>query len=521
MTSSKTLFYLCLSFVVGIALESIIKIPQIFLWGFLFIGISLIAASFFTKKEAAIAGFCLLFLVLGVIRLQISEFNIINDKLSKLNDGPDKITLIGQIISEPKIKDASQTLRVKVKGTDSVVQITLDRYPEYNYLDTVKITGKLKSPPEFTDFNYKNYLLKDGIYSMMSFPKTELVSMEHHYNAFTFLYEKVLLFKRALKKSILINFSPPQSFILEGITLGNDSNMPQETRAKLNATGLSHLTAVSGSNVIILSTIMMTFLLALGFWRGQAFYFSLTFIWFYIVITGFSASGVRAVIMASIFLLAQKLGRQNTSSRIIVFAGALMLLQNPLLLLYDVGFQLSFVASMGIIHIKPIIDNLMRGRKNTEINLLTPSTWLRTSSLGAGAESRGIKKLKKFFLDIFSITLAAQIATFPLIAYNFKNISLIAVLTNLLIIPTVDLVMVFGFLAAILGIFSNILGFIFSIPAWLLLSYFMKIVDIFYQPWTVVAIEKLPWFWLPIYYTVLIFLIKYLERIQKPKFLGY
>ncbi|MDO8530005.1 MAG: ComEC/Rec2 family competence protein [bacterium] len=504
MSPSKALFYFCISFILGITFQSFIKIPQIFLWGFLFAGVCCVAISFF-KKEVMIAGFCLLFLVVGASRLQISEFTILHDELSKLNDGPEKITLAGRVISEPKVKDTSQSLRVKIADTKSIVLVTMDRYPEYHYLDEVKVTGKLKSPPEFEDFNYKNYLAKEGIYSVMSFPATELVSGKHAYHPLSFLYEKILVFKGALKKSILVNFSPPQSFILEGIMLGNDSNMPEETRAKLNATGLSHLTAISGSNVIILSSIMMIFLLALGLWRGQAFYLSIIFIWLYIIITGFPASGVRAVIMATLFLLAQKFGRQHTSSRIIVLAAALMLLENPLLLLYDAGFQLSFLASMGIIHIKPIIDNLMRARNDAEIN----------------AKSRKNKKLKKFFLDIISITLAAQIATLPLLAYHFKAISLVSLFTNLLVIPIVDLVMIFGFLAAMVGIFSNLLGFIISIPAWLLLSYFIKVMEIFYHPWGVASITSVPWILLPAYYISLAFLVKYLNKILKPKFLGF
>ena len=181
MTPSKTLFYLCISFIVGITLQSFIKIPQILLGGFLLLAIFVIFLSFLHqiysiilqnyRIDLVVTGFCLLFLALGIARLQISEFNILNDTLSIHKDTGGKITLIGQVISEPKIKDTSQTLIVKIRGTNSAVLVTMDRYPEYKYLDTIKITGRLKSPPEFQDFNYKNYLQKDDIYSVMGFPK--------------------------------------------------------------------------------------------------------------------------------------------------------------------------------------------------------------------------------------------------------------------------------------------------------------------------------------------------------------
>ena len=496
MTPSKILFCLCISFIVGIFLESLIKIPQIFLWGFLLCAVFLIAISFFSKKEMAIIGFCILFLVLGILRVQISEFSISNNKLSTLNDKPDKITLTGQIIAEPDVRDSTQKLKLKVG--ESIILVTAQRYPEYYYLDTIKITGKLKTPIVFDSFNYKNYLMKDGIYSVMDFPKIELLSKSHDYHIATFLYENILFIKGKLMESISMNFSPPQDSILLGVVYGNDKTMPKDVKNEFNATGLSHLTAVSGSNIVILINILMVFLLALGFWRGQAFYFAVALIWFYILLIGFPISGVRAAIMGCIALLATKFGRQNTSSRVLVLAASLMILQNPLLLFYDISFQLSFLASMGIIHIKPIIDNYLQF--NQELFK---------------------KPIVRFFSDIVSVTFAAQIATLPVIAYNFGALSLISPVTNLLVLPIIPWLTVLGLLVSIVGVFSNILGFIFSLPCMFLLAYMIKVLDIFSQPWAVKTIANIHWFWPVLYYILLSYLIWFLKRKQKPKFLGF
>ncbi len=465
-----------------------------FVWGFLLSGVGLFVASLFIKKDTAIIGFCLLFLVLGILRMQISEFNILHDPVSKYNDKLEKVTLTGDIIDKPDVRDASQKLKVKIHNTESVILVTVSRYSEYRYLDKIKITGKLKTPFIAEDFNYKNYLMKDGIYSVMDFPKIELIPSVKQYTPISFLYEKILFFKERLETSINLQFSPPHSSIIGGVILGGTTNMAQDVKDKFSATGLTHLTAISGSNIVILSSILMTFLLALGFWRGQAFYISVIFIWLYIVIAAFPASGVRAAIMASVFLLAQRLGRQNTTSRVIVLTAVLMLLQNPMLLRYDVGFQLSFLASLGIIYLKPLMDYFFAFAKNNYTRL---------------------------WLDIIAITLAAQIATLPIIAYYFKNISLVAPVTNLLIIPIINAVMIFGFLAAFFGLFSFTIGFIFSLPTYFLMLYFMKIVDIFGQPWAVKTIESVFWVWLPIYYALLAGLIWWLDKKIKPKFLGY
>ncbi len=359
---------------------------------------------------------------------------------------------------------------------------------------TIQITGKLQTPMVASDFNYKNYLLKDGIYSVMGFPVVKIVSINHQYSFFSFLYEKILWLKEHMALSINQTFASPHSVLLQGILLGNNKTMTQDLHDKLNGTGLRYLTAISGLHVIILGEIVVFILLALGLWRQQAFCLAIIFVWLYVVMTGFPASGIRAGIMGSIFLLSQVFGRQNTSTRTIIIAAAIMLLQNPLLLLYDVGFQLSFLASIGIIHVKPLLDVVL-------------------------------KKIfygKAIYLsNIIAVTLAAQMLTIPIMVYNFGTISLIAPLTNILIVPAMYFIMLSGFFAALAGMVSNILGFIFSVPAWFLTSYFLKIMDIFYQPWAVVQWQNVSWIWLAGYYFLLVALLLWLNKKLRPEFLEY
>ena len=385
MSPSKTLFFLCIAFISGIFIESIIKVPQIFICGILFFGIitlvialaeqifpyvrqqtffRLLVTPFVSVETSGprptnsllshilVVGFCLLFLVLGILRVQISEFNVAHDKLSKLND-KGKIILTGVISNEPDVRDTIQQIKVKVG--ESTILVTTKKYPDYKYLDTIKITGKLETPSVTDTFNYKNYLLKDHIYSVMSFPIIEIVSQKHNYNVFSLLYEKIIFFKGKVRENIRSNFLPPQSSILEGTVLGDNGAMTPDLKVKLNATGLRHIIAVSGTHVVILSSVIMSLLLALGFWRKQAFYLVIVIIVIYIVLTGLPSSGVRAGIMGGAYLLSQVLGRQSMGLRLITISCAMMLLINPLLLLYDVGFQLSFLAVLGLILVDPLI----------------------------------------------------------------------------------------------------------------------------------------------------------------------
>jgi competence protein ComEC len=426
---------------------------------------------------------------LGILRVQISEFDIANDKLSKFND-KGQFAMTGIISDEPDVRDTNQKLKVKVGN--STVLVTTNRYPEYRYLDKIKLTGKLETPTVSEDFNYKDYLLKDHIYSVMNFPKVKIVSQEHQPGILSYSYEKILFAKEKLSQAIQSNFLPPHSLILEGIILGNNKNMTQDLRNKLNSAGLRFLTAISGVHVIILSTILLSFLMFSGLSRNQSFYFSIIFIWLYIVITGFSASGIRAATMGSIFICAQVFGRQNTSSRTIVLAGSLMLLQNPLLLIYDAGFQLSFLASLGIIYLKPVVSGLL---------------------------SILFKEKLKELLDIFSVTITAQISTLPIMIFNFGSISLVSPITNFLILPIMPWILSFGFMFSILGALSKFLGFILYVPAWVLISYFIKVMEIFSQPWMVKTITNVSWLWLLVYYLVIGFMAWFLNKRYNQKFI--
>lgn len=499
MTASRIFLYFCLAFIIGIFLSSI-SISHYFSFlisgGILILGILLIS-TLWRHKKIVVIGFCLLFLVLGIWRHQATELKIINDELKKYNDLDQKITLIGIISAEPDTRERSQKLTIKgeqlISDDDNIkisgkILITIYRYPEYEYGDKLKITGELKTPQEFEDFNYRNYLKKDKIYSVMSWPKIEIIAK----NQGSPIYAKILFLKEKLRKSIYQNLSPPQSSILGAMILGDKRKLSGDLKEKLNIAGVRHITAISGLHVAVLTAILMSFLLLLGFWRQQAFYFTLIFIIFFIIMTGLQPSAIRAGIMGGLFLLSQYFGRMSISSRTIVFAAALMLAQNPLLLKLDVGFQLSFLAMMGIIYLLPTFRDWLK---------FIP--WENPKS-------------------ILAMTFSAYLFTLPILIYNFGYISLVAPITNLLIVPFLYWIMLFGFLFGLTGIIWQFLGWILSFPAWFLLTYLVKIIDWFSEiPWAYKTIENIHWLWLIISYLILGYFAFLLNQRKKLKSLRY
>jgi competence protein ComEC len=490
MTPSKILFYLSLSFIAGIFFESLVEIPQIFVFGVFILGIIIIFSFLLLKNNFfIIAGFCFLFLCLGILRIQANEFKIKNNELRKFNESG-VINLTGYICGDPDVRNTYQ--RIKVKIGESVVLITTNRYPEYKYLDTIKVEGELETPQETEDFSYKNYLMKDGIYSVMFFPKVELAETSKTAGFWQKFYSLILLFKQKIRQSIQKNFSPPQSSILEGTILGDNGAMSEDLKNKLNITGLRHIIAVSGTHVVILSVIIMSILLMFPIKKGKAFYFTIILIFLYAFLTGLPASGVRASIMGSLYLFAQKLGRQSIGIRVIVLACCVMLFINPMLLIYDVGFQLSFLAVIGLIYLEPVFSGFL-------------DFWAKRIF-------HEVKEKASGFIKIVSSTFAAQVFTLPIIIYSFGNISFVSPITNLLVLPVVYWLMIFGFLSAFLGIFSGLFGWVFSVPCYFVLSYFLWVIDFFSQDWAIKNFNSVHWIWLVICYLVIGYAVRLIRK---------
>lgn len=490
MTASKIFLYFCLSFIGGIFLNSFFTPHLLFLGGGLIFGILLISV-FWKYKKFAVVGFCLLFLVLGIWRHQQAELKIINDELRKYNDLNEKITLIGIVSDEPDVREKSQKLIIKVENIEGKVLVTTWRYPEYQYGDKLKITGFLETPPIFEGFNYEDYLKKDGIYSVMNWPEIELVGQGSGNPVMKILFSFKNKFKETTRKFI----SPPQEGILEALVFGDEENISKQWKEKLNFTGTRHITAVSGMNITIIAFLIISFALSIGFRRRQALFLTIFLLILYILMIGAPSSAVRAGIMGGLLIIAQYFGRLSSAQRVVFFAATFMLIQNPLLLKLDIGFQLSFLAILGIIYLQPTFNAWFKKISNPKIFPLKMT---------------------------LSTTVSAQIFTLPILIYNFGYIPLVSPITNMLIVPFLAPFTILIFVFGISGIIFWHLGYILSLPTWLCLTYITKIVDFFFQiPWASLTLKNVHWIFLVISYLILIFVTWRLQKSQKLKFLKY
>ncbi len=508
LTKSKIFLYFCLSFALGVLAASFLPIPVLALFGAGVLSIIFICI-FRREKKIVVGGFCLIFLALGIYRFQLTENE--KDIISQYNDRPEKIVLRGVVIEEPdvRIKDVQYIIQaanivaaglprpvatglaMTEKKADSKqfdnlgkVLVTLPHYPQYQYGDSVELEGKLKTPAEFDTFSYKDYLAKDGIYSVMYSPDSKLISSGNG----NFVYAAIFRVKNKFKEKIKAVLPEPESSLLAGLLLGERSGLDQDLKDDFAITGTSHIVAVSGYNVTIIALIILTLALALGFSRGQSFWISLAAIILFIIMVGAPASAVRAGVMGGLVLVAVRAGRLNSMTNAITFAAVAMMALNPKILRFDAGFQLSFLAVVGVVWFYPVLDDYFSGKIKKEI-----------------------KKEKTFFENVlreiksaFLLTLSAQIMALPILLGSFGNLSLVAPFANILILPFVPVAMGLGFLAGGMGFFWLLAAKILGYFTWLVLTYQIRVIEFLADlPWSAIQVNNFDFVFFVGYYLVI------------------
>ena len=417
-------------------------------------GIFVLSYAFFNRnhpdfREKIIFGFCILVFAFGIWRSE-EIFGYKGEDAYKNFTSGEKINFIGRIVEEPDRRSDFSQYILENKSLGRIL-IKINLYPEYFYGDILKINGKIETPENFSGFDYQSYLAKDNIFLVSRYPETALLSRPEVKDFYGYLM--------SLKKSFIdiINkiLPEPQASFLSALLVGAKRTLPDDLINAFNRTGTSHIIAISGYNISIISIMLLNFLGYLLIPKRIVFWIISVCLLLFTLIAGAGASVVRAAIMGGLLILAQRENRFYQITNAVVFAGAVMLFFNPYLLRYDAGFQFSFLATMGLVYLAPYFNK-----------------WL----------SRAPNFLS--FRSNLSATLSAQIMTLPIIFFSFGRVSLIApILANILILPIIPLTMLFGFLAGLLGFISLKIAAIFILPTWFLLSY---------QIWLVKILSLLP-----------------------------
>lgn len=478
MSKSKIFLILSLAFMAGVFWRSFFEI-NIFFCYLLAIGGIIIIFTFYKNKTATVVAFFIFFLVLGIWLTDIKL-----EKLKHLDLNGQEFSGIVKVIKEPEVKDSFQNLIIQTLDKKNKFLLNISAFQKYNYGDELQVKCALQIPENKT-FNYQMYLAKEGIFYICKSKDVKIINQEKGNKFYTF----ILTIKNKLLNSINQLLPAPQSGLMIGVLLGGDDQLSKAIQNNFSKTGLTHIVAVSGYNVTIIAEYLLLLGIALGLWRRQALWFALVGIVLFVVMVGMPSSAVRAGIMGALLIWAMKEGRLANSTNAIVFAGAIMLLLNPLLLRYDVGFQLSFLATLGIVYFSPFLESEM------------------------------IKKHRAFGLwEIIILSLSAQIFVVPILIYNFKSLSIISLLANVLVLPIVPLTMLLGFLMLVLEMIFHPLAIVFSWLAYLPLRYEVEVINYLGNfKYSAITVNNFSWIWVVVWYIILVTGIYFFKRHEKKK----
>lgn len=406
-----------------------------------------------------------------------------------------KITWQGVVAAEPQTSGDKLKLIVAARqlanGRPVVgkVLVSTNLYPNYQYGDLLTISGKLQQPQPIEDFAYDKYLARYNIYAVSYAPKIVFVKIDQGQP----ILAALLKFKAKLLQTIAQGMPEPASSLGGPIIFGGSQGLGADIVNNFSRLGLTHIIAVSGFNVSLLAAIILYTALALGLSRKQSFWLSLVALITYVIMTGLTASAVRAGLMSALLLLAIAVGRLNKITNSLVLVATLMLLQNPLLLQNDVGFQLSFLALLGIVYLEPIF-----------------SAMLEQTKVGAKILNFTVGKV---LWESLAVTVAAQVFTLPILVYNFGQLSLLASLANLAILWTLS-VLTIALLAALpLAMLWPALAMIFFWPSFIILQYILWLTATMGSwPWACAQVSDLWSGWVWIYYAGVILAVAKLRK---------
>jgi len=410
---------------------------------YLLLGLALTASSFFIYSRRY---FFAIFFGLGIFLLSISSFQFKEANLVRKNEvlSAQSVSAVGYVADVPTTNDFGQTIEIVLTSVNDLpenvkIKAYAPTYPKPEYGQVLSFELKVKPYGE-----KKWRLIKDGFAGEANLGDYAVTGVEQSPKVVI----KGWLFAVRSRFNEIISSSLPsaESGLASGLILGEKALLTPEVTRQLQISGTTHIIALSGYNITIILGLFVFF--EKKWSRLTKLLVPIGFILAFVVMTGGAASLIRAAIMGFMPLLAAYLGREGDSFISILFSAVIMVLFNPFLALFDVGFQLSFAALAGMIYLAPII-------------------------------ARFLSKLPDRISGMLSETIGAQLTAMPLLAYYFGSVSLISPLANLVILSLVPLGMLTSFAIGLSGIVWQSLGNFVAIPSFVILKLINMLIAFF------------------------------------------
>lgn len=424
MPPYKQVFWGILFFLTGIFIASFWQSLVLFWW---WVGISTILFLLFFRKTKE---YYLVFFLLSLLFFLGAFYFSFYDTITR----PQNIPFNTSISYEGTLSDVSQKAAhqtaIFTSNTKERIRIFVSfaKLPTLQNGDTIFLRGKLEVP---VSGGFDRYLMAKNVFAVMNFPAIKIINTHSSFSPFAFFS---YIHERIVSRFNCV-LPAHESALASGLVVGETDGFSKEFRAAMQKSGTTHIVALSGYNVmIIISSLLVLFSFFLH--RRFARIFAFLFLVLFIFIAGPQASVIRAAIMAALLLYLKISGRLTDPKNVLAVTALLMTLQNPRIVAFDAGFQLSFLAFIGIVFVNPIFTVIFHKKE---------------------------QKLPFWKEAVFS-AISAQIMALPVLVFYFNQVFLTSIFANTLIAAFVPIAMGVSFLAAFSGF---LLSFLFPLFAWI------------------------------------------------------
>ncbi len=414
-------------------------------------------------------------LLLAALRVAAAD-----DSLPPLaQEDEQQVTLRGMISDDPEASAQSVKFTFSVEAIDrgggmEPVEATVLAYapppaalaaarepPYFRYKDALLLEGQLQRPKRLADFDYPSYLASHGI-SGVVFARSSTV-LEPGTATKGGWRGWIFDLRRELSENIDDALPVPHSAVAKALLLGQREQLPDSLVQDFRDTGTSHVLAISGLHVGVLMVIAVgAAAAAIGRHRGAYLIAPLLLIWIYVLMSGLPPSALRAAIMGTVYITALALGRPRSLLPALALSAAAMTAFEPRAIA-QVSFQLSFAAMAGIALAIP------------HFGIFSPAIARMTSNLPFWT-TPWLAPVLNWIATAFIVSIAATLATWPLVAFNFDRIPVFGIFVTILVLPALPFVLLGALAAAMAGLLHPAVGQFFGWMAWAPLSYLIEVV---------------------------------------------
>lgn len=372
----------------------------------------------------------------------------------------EQIEAEGVVATVPEITSSGQNVTVEIEKLSPVEGEEVIRgvskavvyarsFPELSYGDNVELTGEIREPSRFeTDtgrmFNYPRYLAREEVFYEMPQPMIEVTGGDSG----NFLKGLLASLREDLLSVIHRQIPDPHAALTGGVILGAEDALGEALEQDFRDAGVIHIVVLSGYHVTTVAVAIGAILLFAGLSVTAASVIAIGGVALFALLVGLTPTVIRASIMAIIALFARIFSRQYAASRGLALAAVLMVGVNPHILLFDPSFQLSAVATAGLIGFGDSI-----------------------------ADKLSVIPVRFGLREMATATIAAQIAVSPLLVFYTGELSLVSLIANILVLPVVPVLMAAGAATAAVGMIFSWLAFPFSTTSYVTSEYIFGVVD--------------------------------------------